>query len=98
MKYFDPAHDRLIQINQQATAAFWDQKWRDDDIGLYDPVAVHPFIALTRAFLPAGAQILEGGCGTAGKIAALQDTGIEVAESPADMGEAVVRAMKRKGK
>jgi succinyl-CoA synthetase alpha subunit len=43
--------------------------------------------------------IISGGKGTATeKIAALQDAGIEVAESPADMGEAVVRAMKRKSK
>jgi succinyl-CoA synthetase alpha subunit len=41
--------------------------------------------------------IISGGKGTAAeKIAALQDAGIEVAESPADMGEAVVRAIKRK--
>ena len=40
--------------------------------------------------------IISGGKGTATeKIAALQDAGIEVAESPADMGEAVVRAMRR---
>lgn len=43
--------------------------------------------------------IISGGKGTANeKIAALKDAGIEVAESPADMGEAVVRAMKRAGK
>jgi succinyl-CoA synthetase alpha subunit len=43
--------------------------------------------------------IISGGKGTAAeKVAALQDAGIEVAESPADMGEAVVRAMKRKGR
>jgi succinyl-CoA synthetase alpha subunit len=41
--------------------------------------------------------IISGGKGTAAeKIAALQDAGIEVAESPADMGNAVVRAMKKK--
>ena len=40
--------------------------------------------------------IIAGGKGTASeKIAALQDAGIEVAESPADMGAAIVRAMKR---
>ena len=40
--------------------------------------------------------IISGGKGTATeKIAALQDAGIEIAESPADMGEAVARAMKR---
>ena len=38
--------------------------------------------------------IISGGKGTAGeKIAALQAAGIEVAESPADMGEAVRRAV-----
>jgi succinyl-CoA synthetase alpha subunit len=43
--------------------------------------------------------IISGGKGTAAeKVAALQEAGIEVAESPADMGEAVARAMKRKGK
>jgi succinyl-CoA synthetase alpha subunit len=43
--------------------------------------------------------IISGGKGTAAeKVAALQDAGIEIAESPADMGEAVVRAMKRRGK
>jgi succinyl-CoA synthetase alpha subunit len=42
--------------------------------------------------------IISGGKGTAAeKVAALQDAGIEIAESPADMGEAVVRAMKRAG-
>jgi len=40
--------------------------------------------------------IISGGKGTAPeKIAALQDAGIEIAESPADMGTAVQRAMKR---
>ncbi|WP_428304175.1 succinate--CoA ligase subunit alpha [Lacipirellula sp.] len=43
--------------------------------------------------------IISGGKGTAAeKVAALQDAGIEVAESPADMGQAVVRAIKRAGK
>ena len=43
--------------------------------------------------------IISGGKGTAAeKVAALQDAGIEVAESPADMGEAVVRAIKRAAK
>ncbi|MDZ4781647.1 MAG: succinate--CoA ligase subunit alpha [Planctomycetia bacterium] len=41
--------------------------------------------------------IISGGKGTAKeKVAALQDAGIEVADSPADMGAALVRAMKRK--
>jgi succinyl-CoA synthetase alpha subunit len=43
--------------------------------------------------------IISGGKGTAAeKVAALQDAGIEIAESPADMGEAVARAMRRKAR
>lgn len=42
--------------------------------------------------------IISGGKGTAAeKVAALQDAGIEVAESPGDMGVAVARAIKKKG-
>jgi len=42
--------------------------------------------------------IISGGKGTAAeKIAALEDAGIEVAQSPADMGAAVKRAMDRAG-
>ena len=45
---------------------------------------------------PAGA-ISAGGKGTAAeKIAALEAAGIEVAQSPADMGGAMQRAIKRK--
>ena len=40
--------------------------------------------------------IISGGKGTAAeKVAALQDAGIEVAASPADMGQAVARALKK---
>jgi succinyl-CoA synthetase alpha subunit len=43
--------------------------------------------------------IISGGKGTATeKVAALEDAGIVVAPSPADMGKAVVEAMRRKGK
>ena len=42
--------------------------------------------------------IISGGKGTATeKIAAMEAAGIEVAQSPADMGGAVARAMKRAG-
>jgi succinyl-CoA synthetase alpha subunit len=41
--------------------------------------------------------IISGGKGTAeAKLAALRDAGIEVAESPADMGTALVRAIEKR--
>jgi succinyl-CoA synthetase alpha subunit len=43
--------------------------------------------------------IISGGKGTAAeKVAALQDAGIEVADSPADMGAAVARALNKRRK
>ncbi|HEX5102866.1 MAG TPA: succinate--CoA ligase subunit alpha [Pirellulaceae bacterium] len=43
--------------------------------------------------------IISGGKGTAAeKVAALQDAGIEVADSPADMGAAVKRALEKRGR
>jgi succinyl-CoA synthetase alpha subunit len=43
--------------------------------------------------------IISGGKGTAAeKVAALQDAGIEVADSPATMGEAVARALQKRKK
>ena len=43
--------------------------------------------------------IISGGKGTAqAKQAALRDAGIEIASSPSDMGQAIVRAMQRQGK
>jgi len=43
--------------------------------------------------------IISGGKGTAAeKVAALKDAGIEVADSPADMGEAVARAIAKRRK
>ena len=41
--------------------------------------------------------IISGGKGTAeAKLEALRDAGIEIAETPADMGTAMVRALQRK--
>ena len=41
--------------------------------------------------------IISGGSGTAAeKISALQSAGVEVAESPADMGAAVMRAIEKR--
>ncbi len=93
----DPATEAMIMMGEiggtaeEEAAAFVKQH-------VTKPVAA--FIAGRTA--PPGKRmghagaIISGGKGTADdKIAALRDAGIEVAESPADMGEAVKRAMKR---
>ncbi len=93
MKYYDRSFHRLIQTGRSATAKFWDEKWQDDQIGLYDEDAVRPFLDLTSACLSAGAKILEGGCGTAGKVAALRDAGYAV--TGIDFAEDTVQRIKR---
>ncbi len=93
----DPATEAILMIGEiggtaeEDSAAFVQRRVRK-------PVAA--FIAGRTA--PPGKRmghagaIISGGKGTAAeKIAALQEAGIEVAESPADMGQAVRRAMQR---
>jgi succinyl-CoA synthetase alpha subunit len=92
----DPATEAILMIGEiggtaeEAAAAFIQQH-------VSKPVAA--FVAGRTA--PPGKRmghagaIISGGTGTAAeKIAALQNAGIEVAQSPADMGEAVRRAMR----
>ena len=95
----DPATEAILMIGEiggtaeEEAAAFAKQH-------VTKPIAA--FIAGRTA--PPGKRmghagaIISGGKGTAAeKVAALQDAGIEVAESPADMGTAVQRAIEKHG-
>lgn len=93
MKYYDRNRRWVIQTGRSATAQFWDDKWHDDQIGTYRPDAVRPFIDLTAAYLQRGARILEGGCGTAGKVAALINAGYAV--TGVDFANDTVQRIKR---
>jgi SAM-dependent methyltransferase len=75
VKYHDVEHGRLIQVGRKANAEFWDDTWSGNEIASFDPQSVLPFVELTKRFLPIGSTILEGGCGTGGKVAALTASG-----------------------
>lgn len=75
MKYHDAENCRLIQVGRKASAEFWDDAWSRNEIASYDPKSVAPIVDLTKRFLPSGSIILEGGCGTGGKVAALTAAG-----------------------
>lgn len=75
MKYYDRSTSRLLQVKRKATADFWDQKWTLDEVGTFNPQSVAPFLDLTRRYLAPGSLVLEGGCGTGGKVAALEAAG-----------------------
>ncbi len=91
----DPATEGVVMIGEIGGTAEEDAaEWVKDN--MTKPVA--GFIAGTTA--PPGKRmghagaIISGGKGTAAaKIEALHDAGIEVAETPTDMGDAMVRAM-----
>jgi SAM-dependent methyltransferase len=71
---YSPAADRLVYLHQQATPQYWDAHWRAQG----KPPAVSPrddVVVVTRKHLPAGARVLEGGCGRANKVKALADAG-----------------------
>ena len=71
-----PRADRLVYLHAKATPGFWDRHWqaegrppvrdRHDDV-----------VTVTRRYLPAGARILEGGCGRADRVKALADAGFD---------------------
>lgn len=88
MKFHDTRGRRLIETHHGATAEYWDRKWRSEPLGTFKPEAVQPYIALTRQWLPPQARILEGGCGTGGKMAALLAAGFRV--TGVDYAEATV--------
>lgn len=76
MKYFDPDNQKLIFIEQAATSAYWDSLWDQEGIdqSLFRKNSL--ISAQTARFLkPADGLILEGGCGRAQHVFALQSNG-----------------------
>ncbi len=71
---YSPHANRLVYLDEKATPEFWDAHWRtegrpgasrqDDEV-----------VKVTARHLPAGARVLEGGCGRANKVKALVDAG-----------------------
>ena len=94
----DAATDSIIMIgeiggtDEEAAAAFVKQNVRKPVVAFIAGRTAPP----GRRMGHAGA-IISGGKGTAAeKVAALQDAGIEIADSPADMGAAVKRALEKR--
>lgn len=80
-KYYDRQNNRLVFIQQQANAEFWDDHWKN-----YDPLNTLPKYSFiedyvtktTKSFLPLNALILEGGCGLGQQVYKLQKKGYRV--------------------
>lgn len=76
---YDPANRRLIYVEQQADAAFWDARW---SAGLTREAILSGgrdsvIVPVTRQYVAAGGRVLEAGCGTGRYCAALRDAGYQ---------------------
>jgi ubiquinone/menaquinone biosynthesis C-methylase UbiE len=68
--------NRLVYLHAKATPEFWDARWRAEG----KPPAVSrkdDVVVVTRKYLPRGSKVLEGGCGRANKVKAMQDAGFK---------------------
>ncbi|HET6374023.1 MAG TPA: class I SAM-dependent methyltransferase [Candidatus Polarisedimenticolia bacterium] len=76
-KYYDRANRRLVYVRRQADPSFWDEHWSERDKA--KTLKTHGgnkfYVATTARYLPAAARVLEGGCGLADKVYALQCAG-----------------------
>ena len=88
-RYFDAKNQRLVYVNEAATEAFWDNHWANqpDPSNHRDPVGLvgrlkaflqNDFVLdTTRSYLPAGARVLEGGCGQGQHVVNLSHAGYQ---------------------
>lgn len=68
MKLYDKENQRLIYIDKEANASFWDEHWNKliNTIEYKKGVPkLNTAVYLTRRYLEKGSTILEGGCGLA---------------------------------
>ena len=80
-KYFDNENKRLIFVDKNANADFWDNHW-----GKFELEKIYPnkytkrdyVVKTTTKYLPQKAKIIEGGCGIGKQVFKLQKAGYEV--------------------
>ena len=76
-KYYDKNNRRLVYTGHKSDSNFWDDHWEIGDYKSYieSNMRYNYVSAITKRFLPAGSNILEGGCGLGSNVAALQYRG-----------------------
>jgi len=73
---YTPVADRLVYLDEKATPAFWDARWHAEGRAGTSRQD-NEIVRITAKYLPAGARVLEGGCGRANKVKALADSGFK---------------------
>ena len=75
--HYWPEADRLVYLAKSATPQFWDELWIEE--GEPPPHNPNDFVVtVTRAYLPRGARVLEGGCGRGNKVNTIARSGFDV--------------------
>src|SRR3989338_7232886 len=64
-RVYDPTQKRLIYFGMKSTKDFWDTHWDQADVkGQITSVHKTSFVyRITKAYLPSGGRVLDGGCG-----------------------------------
>ncbi|MBF0096461.1 MAG: methyltransferase domain-containing protein [Magnetococcales bacterium] len=79
VRYYDADNRRLVCIQEGCDAAFWSAHWRESlqNAGpiFRQPPAYHTFLYVTKRHLPPGSRVLDGGCGLALTVHALDRAG-----------------------
>jgi ubiquinone/menaquinone biosynthesis C-methylase UbiE len=77
-RYYDKKQNRLVYIRHSASKSYWDAHWEGN---YYNAVTSEPnswVVKITKQYLSLGSKVLEGGCGTARHVFALDKHGYEV--------------------
>ena len=80
-RFYDPAHRRLVYVNEGASPEFWDHHWRNavDTERASKGASAQECVKVVREFAgPPKGAILEAGCGSGGPLLALHRLGYDV--------------------
>lgn len=82
-RYYDSENVRLVYIGEEANPEMWDKRWEEENIeklffSQKSCMENKTILDTTSKYLPAGARILEGGCGLGDKVYFLKQSGYEV--------------------
>jgi len=80
-KYYDNPNNRLVFIENSASANYWDNLWQNNKIDkktIDKTIEFDEVVKISKKYLKKGSLILEGGCGSGIQVYKLHKTGFNV--------------------